>query len=104
MRIICNERCEYEVSGAETSDEARASVLPLERAVSGGPNTEHWRTEPGTHGGPEERKERRQDRQVMCGDNYIRVDRLFLVLSPILFLIFNIFYWLSYCRNCFEEY
>ena len=102
VRIICNERCEYEVAGAEASDEARASVLPLERSVSGGPNTEHWRTEPGTHGGAEERRERRQARQVMCGDNYIRVDRLFLVLSPILFLIFNIFYWLSYCRNCFK--
>ena len=104
MRIICNERCQYEGAGA--SDEARPGVLGLERSLeaSGGPNTEHWRTEHGTH---EERRERRGSerpgRQVMCGDNFIRVDRLFLVLSPILFLIFNIFYWLSYCRNCFEN-
>ena len=104
------------MSGAEGGDEARTSVLPLERPVTtGGPNTEHWRTEQGTPGGqgdqPEVRgRERRagerprhQPGVAMCGDNFIRVDRLFLVLSPILFLIFNIFYWLSYCRNCFES-
>ena len=37
----------------------------------------------------------------LCGDNYIKADRLFLVLSPILFLIFNCVYWLSYCNNNF---
>ena len=109
VRIICNERCQYEVSGAEGGDEARASVLPLERSGSGGPNTEHWRTEQGTPGAQQERRAGERARHppppslAMCGDNFIRVDRLFLVLSPILFLIFNIFYWLSYCRNCFES-
>ena len=32
----------------------------------------------------------------MCGENYIHVDRFFLVAMPLLFLIFNIVYWLAY--------
>ena len=36
-----------------------------------------------------------------CGNNYINVDRLFLVVSPFLFLIFNGVYWLSYGTNLF---
>ena len=30
------------------------------------------------------------------GENYIRVDRFFLIAMPLLFLVFNIVYWLSY--------
>jgi hypothetical protein len=36
-----------------------------------------------------------------CGNNYINVDRLFIVVSPFLFLIFNGVYWLSYGSNLF---
>lgn len=32
----------------------------------------------------------------ICGENYINVDRFFLVAMPILFLIFNVVYWLWY--------
>lgn len=39
----------------------------------------------------------------LCGDNYIVADRLFLILSPILFLIFNVIYWFSYCSNYIFE-
>ena len=38
----------------------------------------------------------RTKEQQTCGDNYINADRFFLVLSPILFLIFNLFYWFTY--------
>ena len=31
-----------------------------------------------------------------CGENYIHVDRFFLVAMPLLFLIFNIVYWFAY--------
>ena len=31
-----------------------------------------------------------------CGPNYINADRFFLVAMPILFLIFNIIYWIGY--------
>ena len=31
-----------------------------------------------------------------CGENYINVDRFFLVAMPLLFLVFNIVYWLAY--------
>ena len=81
MRIICNENCQYEVAGGETGEESRGPVLPLE----------------------ERGRERAGQAGPAMADNFIRVDRLFLVLSPILFLIFNILYWLSYCRNCFES-
>ena len=30
------------------------------------------------------------------GDNYFHTDRFFLVASPVVFLIFNIVYWMSY--------
>ena len=32
----------------------------------------------------------------LCGENYIHVDRFFLVAMPLLFLIFNIVYWFAY--------
>jgi hypothetical protein len=31
-----------------------------------------------------------------AGENYINVDRFFLVAMPCLFLIFNVVYWFSY--------
>ena len=31
-----------------------------------------------------------------CGENYIHVDRFFLVAMPLAFLIFNIVYWFAY--------
>ena len=34
--------------------------------------------------------------QRVCGENYINVDRFFLVAMPILFLIFNVAYWLYF--------
>ena len=35
-------------------------------------------------------------RERVCGENYINVDRFFLVAMPILFLIFNVAYWLYF--------
>ena len=32
----------------------------------------------------------------ICGENYINVDRFFLVAMPFLFLVFNVVYWFSY--------
>ena len=35
--------------------------------------------------------------KTFCGgDNYFHTDRFFLVASPVVFLIFNIVYWMSY--------
>ena len=34
-----------------------------------------------------------------CGENYINVDRFFLVAMPLLFLVFNVVYWLAYGSN-----
>ena len=31
-----------------------------------------------------------------CGENYINADRFFMVASPMIFLVFNIVYWVSY--------
>lgn len=38
----------------------------------------------------------RAPKKDYCGDNYIHADRFFLVASPVVFLIFNIVYWMSY--------
>lgn len=38
---------------------------------------------------------------VIRGDNYIHIDRFFLGAMPILFLIFNIVYWLFYGSHFF---
>ena len=36
-------------------------------------------------------------KKAFCGgDNYFHTDRFFLVASPVVFLIFNIVYWMSY--------
>ena len=36
-------------------------------------------------------------KRAFCdGDNYFHTDRFFLVASPVVFLIFNIVYWMSY--------
>ena len=35
-------------------------------------------------------------RKPTCGENYIKVDRFFLVTMPCLFLVFNVIYWLSF--------
>ena len=32
----------------------------------------------------------------VCGENYIHIDRFFLVAMPILFGVFNVIYWTSY--------
>ena len=37
-----------------------------------------------------------EDRWDFCGENYINVDRFFLVAMPLLFLVFNIVYWFAY--------
>ncbi len=34
-----------------------------------------------------------------CGENYINVDRFFLVAMPCLFLVFNVVYWFAYGSN-----
>lgn len=39
----------------------------------------------------------------VCGDNYVHVDRFFLVAMPMLFLAFNIVYWMSYGSHFFIE-
>ena len=39
---------------------------------------------------------RRKSSRDICGENYINVDRFFLVAMPILFLIFNLVYWLYF--------
>ena len=46
----------------------------------------------------------RPEPKSLCGENYIVADRLFLILSPILFLIFNVIYWLTYCSNYILEF
>lgn len=38
-----------------------------------------------------------------CGENYIHVDRFFLVAMPMLFLVFNVVYWMSYGAHFFLE-
>ena len=49
-----------------------------------------------------EARENRKDtnsshkRSFCDGDNYFHTDRFFLVASPVVFLIFNIVYWMSY--------
>ena len=40
--------------------------------------------------------ERSPRKKNYCGDNYINADRFFLVASPLIFLVFNIVYWMSY--------
>jgi len=52
----------------------------------------------GDDGDSERRRKRRRD---LCGENYIHVDRFFLVAMPLLFLVFNIIYWTSYGRHFF---
>ena len=74
FQIICKENCKYEVN---SPDSAATRVLPLEK--------------------------QEKPRRNICGENYIKVDRLFLILSPILFLIFNCIYWLSYCSHYIIE-
>ena len=54
----------------------------------------------GGSGGKRNNK-RRSDGNGLWGDNYINVDRFFLVAMPILFLVFNVVYWLSYGRHFF---
>jgi hypothetical protein len=39
----------------------------------------------------------------VCGENYLHVDRFFLVAMPMLFLVFNVVYWMSYGRHFFME-
>jgi hypothetical protein len=41
--------------------------------------------------------------QRICGENYIHVDRFFLVAMPFLFFVFNVVYWLSYGSHFFLE-
>ena len=41
--------------------------------------------------------------QRICGENYIHVDRFFLVAMPFLFLVFNVVYWLSFGSHFFLE-
>ena len=36
-----------------------------------------------------------------CGENYINVDRFFLVAMPLLFLVFNVVYWFAYGSHYF---
>ena len=40
---------------------------------------------------------------AMFEENFIAVDRLFLVAMPLLFLIFNAIYWMSYGSHFFME-
>ena len=43
---------------------------------------------------------RRRDRRGdLCGEDYLHVDRFFLVAMPMLFLAFNVVYWTSYGRH-----
>ena len=44
----------------------------------------------------ESNTEEPEERENFCGDNYIHADRFFLVAMPVLFLVFNIIYWMSY--------
>lgn len=37
-----------------------------------------------------------EEKWDFCGENYINVDRFFLVAMPLLFLVFNIVYWFAY--------
>ena len=42
-------------------------------------------------------KDHKLSKKAFCGgDNYFHTDRFFLVASPVIFLIFNIVYWMSY--------
>ena len=41
--------------------------------------------------------------QRICGENYIHVDRFFLVAMPFLFLVFNVVYWFSFGSHFFLE-
>ena len=44
----------------------------------------------------DEKEDGESPKKDYCGDNYINADRFFLVASPVIFLIFNIVYWMSY--------
>ena len=41
--------------------------------------------------------------QRICGENYIHVDRIFLVAMPFLFRVFNVVYWLYFGNHFFLE-
>jgi len=68
VKIVCKENLKYEVTSTETKGEP-SNILPLE----------------------EPRK-----RGCTAGKNFINVDRVFLLLSPFLFLLFNCIYWYTY--------
>lgn len=57
----------------------------------------------GNNGAPYEDSEELQLEEEpawdFCGENYINVDRFFLVAMPCLFLVFNIVYWFAYGSN-----
>ena len=85
LQIICKENCKY----------GQISVLPLEKETD-----QIYQTQQSQNSPKREKLRNFQKRtKTFCGDNYIRVDRLFLFLSPILFLIFNCIYWLTYCSK-----
>ena len=42
------------------------------------------------------KKEPLSEADSWVGENYIRVDRFFLIAMPLLFLVFNVVYWFSY--------
>lgn len=71
VKIVCKDNYKYEVSSPDAQNNSH-NMLALEEPVKN-----------------------------FCGNNYINVDRLFLVVSPFLFLIFNGVYWLSYGTNLF---
>jgi hypothetical protein len=77
-QIVCKDNFKYEVS----SPDEPGAMLALEEP------TGCWRR----------RNRQEEPRKASCspGENFINVDRLFLLLSPFLFVMFNCVYWYSY--------
>ena len=92
--VTCRRKTSVEMSDAAAND---AAADDEEGNVDTEINDILYAANATAKGGPAGKKRTElSEAESWVGENYIRVDRFFLIAMPLLFLVFNVVYWFSY--------